>query len=267
VEAEQYDIMAEAEERHWWYLGLRDALRRTLACPALRLPDNPSVLDTGCGTGANLRFLSELLQPSYLAGFDLNERALQFARQKCPLADVYLSDICQPVLHRTGFDLILSCDVLYVPGIANAFAGLEQLVALLKPGGLLILGLPAYEWLKSDHDRVVHTRERYSLSQAQKLLDDLQLDTVRMTYRLSSLLPLVILKRLPALVGWRRKQSQERQSELQQPSGMVNRLLLLNLQLENRLIARGIRLPFGSSILCVGRKRPAFTSKPAKETD
>jgi SAM-dependent methyltransferase len=254
VEAEQYEIMSQAEERHWWYLGLRDAIRCNLACPALRLPPNPSVLDAGCGTGANLRFLDELLQPNYLAGFDVNSRAIQLARNKCPKADIYLSDIRHPELHRAKFDLIICCDVLYVPGIANSLDGLQQLVGSLTPGGLLVVGLPAYEWLKSAHDRVVHTRERYTLRQAQKLFADLRLQPVRMTYRLSSLLPLIVLKRLPSLLGQSLTTTTE--SELRQPSRWLNRLLYLNLQLENRLIAKGIRLPFGSSIFSIGIKQP-----------
>ena len=96
MEAEQYDIMSEAEERHWWYLGLRDAIKRCLALSVLRLPPNPDVLDAGCGTGGNLRFLSTLLQPKNLAGFDVSDLALAHARRKCPQADVYFSDIRTP---------------------------------------------------------------------------------------------------------------------------------------------------------------------------
>lgn len=243
--------MSEAEERHWWYLGLRDAIRCCLRSTSLSLPPNPSVLDAGCGTGGNLRFLSELLQPAYLAGFDLSEQALQHARCKCPQADIYFSDIRNPELHHAEFDLIVCCDVLYVPGIVSSLVGLQQLVASLKPGGLLILGLPSYDWLKSAHDRAVHTRERFSISQAQNLLSELQLQQVRMSYRLCNLLPLIILKRLPSLL-WRSLKTDD--SELRQPSSWLNRLLFLNLQLENRLIARGFRLPFGSSIFGIGRK-------------
>lgn len=252
MEAEQYEIMSEAEDRHWWYLGLRDAIRVNLACTAFSLPPNPVVLDAGCGTGANLRFLSELLRPTYLAGFDLNHRAIQLASAKCPEADIYLSDIRDPELHRASFDLIVCCDVLYVPGIAGSFAGLQRLIAALNPGGLLVLGLPAYQWLKSAHDKVVHTRERYTLKQVQKLNLDLQLTPMRLTYRLSSLLPLIVLKRLPSLFGQGRNRPTA--SELRQPSNWLNRLLYMNLHIENRLISRGVRLPFGSSIFSIGRK-------------
>ncbi len=161
MEPEQYQIMAEAEEIHWWYLGLRDAIAACLNQRDLALPNSPAILDAGCGTGANLKFLAETYRPGYLAGFDLSELALDHARRKCPEADIYQSDLCQPILHRSGYHLIVSCDVLYVPGLEQARLGLKSLVDALAPGGLLLLNLPAYQWLSSAHDRAVHTRERY----------------------------------------------------------------------------------------------------------
>ncbi len=243
--------MARAEDRHWWYLGLRDALQICLSQSRVRLPPNPVVLDVGCGTGGNLRFLSTLLQPAYLAGFDTNERAIRYARCKCPEADVYINDIRHPLLHRDNFDLIVICDVLYTSGLANSYSGLQTLVSAMSPGGVMVIHLPAFNWLASAHDAAVHTIERYRVAQLRRLLTDLQLETSLMSYRLCCLLPLVIMKRLPSIVA--RNYRMER-SELVQPNPFLNRLLFQILRFENRLIARDIKLPFGSSILSVSTK-------------
>ena len=218
----------------------------------MRLQSNPVVLDVGCGTGANLRFLDTLLQPSYLAGFDLSELALTHARKKCPAADVYQSDIREPELHRDAFDLIVSTDVLYVTGIEETFQGLRTLTSALKPGGLCIWNLPAYNWLTSEHDRVVHTHERYTLSRLRKLLGELDMECVRISYRMFAMFPLIVAMRLPSLILRSRASSK---SDLRQPANSLNRLLFSILQIENRLIARGILFPWGSSIFVVGRKR------------
>lgn len=252
MDPEQYDIMSWAEDRHWWYMGLRDAIGCCLQHPSMRLPANPVVLDVGCGTGANLRYLHSLLKPSYLAGFDLSELALKHARRKCPDANVYQSDIRQPELHRTAFDLIVSSDVLYVTGIEETFQGLLELTRALKPGGLCVWNLPAYDWLTSEHDRVVHTRERYTLSRLRKLLCDLDLECVRISYRMFALFPLIVLKRLPSLFLRSRSSSN---SDLRQPADWLNRFFFRTLQMENRLISRGHHLPWGSSIFVVGGKR------------
>ena len=248
---EQYDIMSLAEDRHWWYMGLRHAIGCCLQQHSMRLPPHPTVLDVGCGTGGNLQYLYTLLQPSYLAGLDLSELALEHARRKCPNADVYQSDIRQPELHRDAFDLIVSTDVLYMTGIKETIPGLKTLTRALKPGGLFLSNLPAYNWLTSEHDRVVHTRERYTLSPILLLLRELDLNCVRISYRVSALLPVIVMRRFPSLL-FRPRVSPR--SDLSQPAEWINRVLFRILQMENRLLACGLQFPWGSSILVVGRK-------------
>ena len=255
MEREQYDIMSSAEDQHWWYMGLRDAMGSCLQHPSMRLQPNPVVLDVGCGTGANLQYLNTLLRPSYLAGFDLSELALRQAQMKCPAADLYQSDIREPELHRNAFDLIVSTDVLYVTGIEATFQGLRVLTSALKPGGLCIWNLPAYKWLTSEHDRVVHTRERYTLSRLRKLLRELDLECVRISYRMFAVFPLIVAMRLPSLLFPSRVSSK---SDLRQPAAWLNGLLFRTLQVENRLMSRGFQFPCGSSIFVVGRKRVGF---------
>ena len=252
MDSEQYEIMANAEDSHWWYLGLRDAIQCCLSNSRVSLLPNPAVLDVGCGTGGNLRFLSSLLRPAYLAGFDLSNLATERARRKCPEADIYISDIRHPKLHRDQFDLILISDVIYAVGVSECYAGLETLVATMSPGSSLIMHLPAYDWLTSAHDRAVHTVQRFRVHQVQRLLADLRLQTILISYRMCSLLPMMALRRLPSILN--RKHSSER-SELEQPNHYVNRLIFNILRVENRLIARKVRLPFGSSVIAIATKR------------
>lgn len=251
MQPEQYAIMEQVEDRHWWYLGLRDLLMRYWQQPELRLPSHLAVLDAGCGTGGNLRFFHDCLGPEYLAGFDQSDVAIDSAKRKCATADLYLSDICQPFVRPSGFDLIFCCDVIYVPGLEAARPGLLELARALRPGGQFILHVPAYNWLKSHHDRAVHTRERFVLSQIGRLMVELDLECLRASYRLSSLLPLVVARRLPELIRLSHNTSSR---DLEMPPAWLNRWLLRLVQHENRYLARGGKLPFGSSIIAVGRK-------------
>lgn len=250
----EHAVMAQVEADHWWYRGLRDALARSLRHPELALPRRPRVLDAGCGTGENLRLLRELLDPAYLGGFDLSEEALRFARQKAPDADVYAGDLCDPPLHVEALDLVVSLDVLCIPGVARAISGLRRLVSHLAPGGLLVLNLPAYGWLFSEHDVAVHTTERFTLRRVRALLRELSLEPVRGSYRLCALLPLVAATRLPAARRARRRGGDARSQLHAAQGGAASRALLATLHWENALIARGARLPFGSSVFAVGRK-------------
>lgn len=247
--------MAEVEASHWWYRALRDVLGRCLAQPDLALPERPAVLDAGCGTGENLRFLEQRLAPGYLGGFDASTEALAFAREKVPDADLYPGDVCAPELHVDSLDLVISMDVIYIPGAARATPGLATLARALRPGGLLVLNLPAYDWLYSEHDLAIHTKERYTESRVRALLDELGLERARSSHRLCFLFPLVVLTRLPSMWRARRKSADEAQSDLHSvPGGFTNRVLGAVSTLENVLVARGTHLPFGSSVFAIGRK-------------
>ena len=249
---DEYENIARLEETHWWYRGLRDAVVRTLAQERFRPPAGPRVLDAGCGTGGNLRLLSGLLRPSYLGGFDASERALAPARKKVPEADLYPGDICAPELRAADLDLIVSLDVIYIPGVERAREGLRSLVQALRPGGHLLLNLPAYDWLYSQHDVVIHTSERYTRRRVRALLESLGLSIELLSYRMFLLFPAVVLARLPSLS--RSTGEAAARSDVRETSPAINGLLTGVLALENRLLVRGLPLPWGSSVFAVGRK-------------
>jgi SAM-dependent methyltransferase len=249
----EHALMARVEETHWWYRGLRDAIARTLARPDLALGPAPRVLDAGCGTGANLRLLAERLTPACLAGFDVSAEALAFARAKVPTAHVVAGDIRDPPLPGAPYDLVLSMDVICIPGLDASMPGLERLAGALRPGGLFMLNLPAYPWLMSEHDRAVHTTERFTATSVARLYERLGLELVVLTYRLCVVVPLVVARRLPGLV-WRDRSRPPRSDLHAAPGRMIDAVLSTTLIAENALIARGWRLPWGSSVFAIGRR-------------
>ncbi len=244
--------MAHLEGTHWWYRGLRDVLQRSL----IRHFQNRSprsILDAGCGTGANLAFLSRLFPDCELEGFDASPQAVEHAKKKIPAATIALGDLCHPQTRQQEYDLIFSCDVINIPGFDRAEQGLRTLTQRLAPGGLMALHLPAYQWLKSEHDVAVHTRERYLASQVRSWLNDWGLSTLQITYRISLLFPLLVAKRLPSILFPPKEPSTAR-SDLRPPSPWVNEWLFRMVQLENVAIEHRFQLPFGSSIWALARK-------------
>lgn len=253
MQPEQYALTSFAEDHHWWFLGWRHLLERCLHRGDLKLPARPRILDAGCGTGGNLRFFAERFSDATLLGFDNSPLALEFARRKCPTAMLVQGDICSPRLPEQEFDLILCCDVIYVPGMTAALPGLRTLANQLVTGGLFIIHLPAYRWLTSRHDRVMHTSQRFVLAEALNLLEQLQLERLRASYRLSMLLPLLVVARLPSILSQGRYNATT--SDLRTPSPWLNRCLLRVVQIENHMIASGATMPFGSSIMVIGKRK------------
>jgi SAM-dependent methyltransferase len=248
----EYRLMADVESAHWWYLGLRDLLVRVLRSTGLTAQTGLRVLDAGCGTGANLKLLSDILQPAYLGGFDYSPIALDLCREKVPDADLYQSDLCKPELRADGYDLILSCDVLPMTGLGPARPGLRALSERVRPGGLLILNVAAYQWLYSRHDVATGSVERFTARQIGRLLDDLGLEQRILTYRLCLLFPAIVLARLPSMI--RKPRREAARSDLSHPPAALNRALAAAVRSENRVISRGLRLPWGSSVFAVGRR-------------
>jgi SAM-dependent methyltransferase len=242
--------MAFFEKEHWWYCGLRDMIKRVLQSRPVR--PQPRVLDAGCGTGGNLRLLHSLLNPSYLGGFDVSPVAVDVCRQHLPDADVYVSDLRDPHLHADELDLVLSCDVITIPGINNCVSGMRKIAQRMRRGGMMILNLPAYQWLYSEHDAAVGTRQRVRAEEARGLLRDLGLEVQLVTYRVFSLFPAVVATRLPSLLTNCDKRALR--SDLKPVRPWINQAFSKLLSAENRAVASGMRWPWGSSVFAVGRK-------------
>jgi hypothetical protein len=144
--------------------------------------------------------------------------------------------------------------VLYTTGIEPAMPGLQSICKQLKPSGLFLLHLPALQWLYSKHDVAVHTKHRFHQAEVRALLHRLGLHIELITYRMFLLLPLLVMSRLPSLLGGVSRAGSDVQSDLKIPSTPVNRLLQTVVLMENTALQFGCRYPIGSSLIALGRK-------------
>ncbi len=245
--------MFEVEDRHWWYVGLHRLVLRAVRAEARRLGRPLELLDAGCGTGRLCQLLAA--EGHRVAGCDASPEALALARQR-GVEGLFAADLnaFEPAAGR--YDVITSIDVLYHAGIADDVAVLRRLGAGLRPGGLLVLNLVAFEFLRSTHDVAVHTRERYTRPLLRRRLEAAGLQVERASYRVCLPFPLVAASRLWA----RRARGGARPpgevvSDVRPPGRAANALLLGAMRLENLLLAR-VALPFGSSVFALAR-RPA----------
>jgi SAM-dependent methyltransferase len=155
VERSTQAIEARIERDHWWFCG-----RRRLVAASIRglgTPPTAQVLDVGCGTGANLRLLVELGYQD-VTGLDCSEEAIRWCAEK-RLPPVKRGDLCQLPFPGDHFDMILATDVL--EHIDDEGAAVAELHRVLRPGGTLIVTVPAFEGLWGLQDQVSHHKRRY----------------------------------------------------------------------------------------------------------
>lgn len=237
----EYERMYEAEERQWWYAGMR---RISQALLREALPDSGNfVLDAGCGTGNNLVHLAA---HGRAVGVDLSSEALRFCRTR-GVTVIQGSVLSLPV--RDGvFDCVTSFDVLYHRWVSDDRAAVRELARVLRPGGHLLVRVPALHMLWGAHDEAVHSRHRYTREEVRRLFEEAGLDVLRATYANTILFPLLAARRaLDRLLS-------RHGSDVGFLPEPLERLFGGFLRAEAWWVRRGLSLPIGASVFALGRK-------------
>lgn len=167
MDQNEYVKLAEVEDRMWYFRSLHGHVARELA--AAELPPRTEVLDAGCGTGGLILRAREFMPGSRWSGIDFMPLACELARRRCgPEVDIREASITG-LPHADGsFDAVASVDVIcQVSDPENAIAEFRR---VLRPGGTLLLNVPAYQWMWSYHDDSAHTKHRYTRPEIAALL-------------------------------------------------------------------------------------------------
>jgi len=233
----------ELEEQHWWYRGRRRIIAELLR--GLELPADPRILDAGCGSGRNMVDLARL---GTVTGVEIADASLARARAR-GIGEVVESSITDLPFPDGHFDLAVCLDV--IEHIDDELGALRELQRVVAPGGALLVMVPAYQWLWSEHDVINHHKRRYRAATLRTPAAQAGWRPVRTTYFNGILLPVAIvhrrLTRRSVLVG-------EPVSDLQQTSEPLNTILEWPLRFEARLIGLGLRIPAGLSLAAVFSK-------------
>ena len=265
--------MAGVEDVHWWYRGLRGMIAD--AWKAIRPGANPRVLDVGCGTGANMQWLiSGALTPAKMGtapsearaprttlcqgskvptfavvhGIDFSTEALAECRKR-GLAGTARGSALDLPFRDAQFDVVLFMDGLCHRSIADKAQPLAEIHRVLRPGGHLLLNLPAYQWLYSSHDAHVHTDRRFTKREMLGCLDTGFFEIVRATYWNSLLFAPMAIVRL-----WR-KRFPAAGSDLTGYRGGISSIVFGAALRVERVWLRVAPMPFGLSLFAVARKR------------
>jgi SAM-dependent methyltransferase len=239
----EYLKMHAVEEAMWWYRGchanLLTVYRRWFKAPS------GAVLDAGCGTGGFLRKLGEALPGQKLIGMDIEAVAAELAGQKSGAA-ICVGSINELPFAPNSMAAIFSADVIYHRGVDEQKA-LADLHRCLAPGGVLVLNLPAYDWMMSAHDRAVHTARRYTRSRIEARLREAGFTRISTSYWNTLLFPLMVLRR-------KLFTTTETTSDVMVYPAPIEALFRTVMRVENLALRSGLKLPFGGSVLAAAVK-------------
>lgn len=185
-----YDRMAELDELHWWYRARRKVLEALIRRSG-DIPPHARLLEVGCGTGHNLSMLGRF---GHVDAIEVDPAARAIAEERLGRA---VSDSPLPELAdipRGHYDLIGAFDV--IEHINDDVAAISALAACLKPGGKLVIAVPAHQWLWSAHDELNHHQRRYSKRALRTLVEGSPLKLQSIGYFNSLLFPLAVAARL-----------------------------------------------------------------------
>jgi SAM-dependent methyltransferase len=248
MKSEYYGEYYEHENNHWWFKWRFDMITRIVE--SLPRSEGFRMLDAGCGTGQMTKLLE---QYGEAVGLEIAPEALAFARKR-GVKNLVQGSITEPPFDAGSFDLVLSLDVIeHVDHDEQIIASLFEFV---KPGGHVILTVPAFQSLWSQHDEINHHKRRYRVEQVTRMLEEAGFEITRVAYCNSLLfLPVLVTRKAKTYIRRFRKGdgSGEPESDLAYYPAPINRLLYRILTTETRLMRRW-SLPFGVSILAIAQR-------------
>lgn len=241
MDAEVYARMAELDSEHWWFAARRSILASVIR-RVVRLPAKAPILEIGCGTGHNLEMLGQF---GRVEATELNDSARKLAAKRLgrKVHSAALPDLS--MFKPASFDMVALLDVL--EHINDDDAALGAIKALLKPGGALLVTIPANRWMWSAHDVSHHHHRRYSKQEIARLARAKGFKIDLLSPFNTLLFPLIAVARIAGKLTGRQA------ADDSMPPMPLNSALKSIFALEAPLVGR-MPMPFGVSLLAVLRR-------------
>ncbi|MFM9978430.1 MAG: class I SAM-dependent methyltransferase [Sphingomonadaceae bacterium] len=233
-----YDRMAAHDATHWWYRARREVLASVIA-RRIAFPENPQILEIGCGTGHNLSMLARFGAVDAIE-IDAAARSVASARLGKPVGDAPLPELTG--VPAAQYDLVALLDVL--EHVEDDRAALRAIAMRLRPGGTILVTVPQFPWMWSGHDVANHHFRRYTKTTLRAAIDEAGLAVSLLANFNSLLFPLAAADRLIARATGREG------SDDSPPPAPINALFQRIFGLERYLVGR-VPMPPGVSLIAL----------------
>jgi len=245
MQADEYLKLADTEDRMWYFHALNRRLTHWLA---RLLPPGPArVLDAGCGTGGLLKALRSANSDWSVTGLDFSPLACRLARERTKAEIVEGSITALPLADGT-LDALVTADV--VCQVEDGALALREFARVVRPGGVVLVNVPAYPWLWSYHDDAVESKHRFTRPELVAMFRQAGLEVRFASYQNMLALPLVVLRR--KLFPPTRPTS-----DVQIFPAPIEAGFAAMARVEQAWTGRGWPLPAGSSVFVAGVRRVA----------
>jgi SAM-dependent methyltransferase len=237
-----YDRMAAHDSTHWWYRARRDILADYLARYGA-VPAGAKILEIGCGTGHNLPMLGAF---GDVDAIEIDPAAAAIASERLgkPVGTSPLPDLTG--VEPGSYDLIAVLDV--VEHIDDDVGALKAMARVLKPGGKILITVPAHQWMWSAHDTVNHHKRRYSKATLLAAMEKAGLRWNKLRWFNSLLFPVAVAARFAGkLMG-------KDDSDDSPPPAVLNKAFETIFGLERHLLGR-LPMPPGLSIIVLAEPK------------
>jgi 2-polyprenyl-3-methyl-5-hydroxy-6-metoxy-1,4-benzoquinol methylase len=246
-----FEDLNRSEEQNFWFRVRNIIIGNSIT---RYLPRQSRILDVGCGTGYVSRYMKKLGYHVVCTDFFL--QALQFCKER-EAGERYYQNNLSDQLFIEEFNGVCAFDVL--EHIEDDYHVMKNLYAALKPGGILILTVPADKRIWSIMDVYAEHKRRYSAKELRAKLERNGFRVIKLSYFMTFLYPVIVLSRKFSIKSGKLETEQEvnrikfkLMNELQ-PNWIVNSILFFIFRLEVPFIGL-FDLPFGSSLLCIAVK-------------
>lgn len=238
----------QLEEQHWWFAGRRNAVRQLVH--KLRIPHTADILEIGCSAGPLQKQLGKDGFTS-LTGIDISETAILLAKHR-GIQNVSVMDGAKLDFPDASFDVVIASDVL--EHIEDENQAVREWKRVLRPGGCMLVFVPAFQQLWTKHDEVNHHYRRYTGRHLRATLAQAGLHLERSSYwNLALFFPTFLIRSVQRALP-RHNQAEAYTGDLKEFPSFLNSALTLLLRAENTLL-RYASFPVGVSVFAIARKK------------
>jgi SAM-dependent methyltransferase len=248
-DATAFEFLFNMEQKHFWHIGRKKLILDLVQRNVTDLNDS-RMLEIGCGNGSVLAYLKQ--NNVTIEGSDIFMEALKFCRRRVPSVPLYQADIlCLPFLHE--FDIVGLFDIL--EHIEYDEKALLEVGQVLKPGGKLIITVPAHKLLWGYFDESSRHKRRYSRPELVAKVERNGYSVKKCSFYIFFLFPLFVVIRLLNNIFRKRGRKNNLSTSVEVKTiPLVNELFLFSLTIEKYLI-RHMNLPFGASLVLIAEKK------------